>query len=232
MDAIEPERIQQTFFDLAKRFHGNPKGKYRNKWPEGAIVHYSATPTSFTAARLIEDMRSKDLHYHIIDPNGELFLADYLDSWGYHAGPSYWPGLENQISNRLCGIEIMCPGKSMEDDDTNVFYPWWLNGEYIPFVQEEDLMRGFSDNFHNIKKGIYWPFTPNQEATLATLLQALKSAQPTVFNFDHVLGHDEVRGPSNGKFHNWEKTDPGGCLSMTMPAYREMLKQTYEMRNK
>lgn len=86
-------------------------------------------------------------------------------------------------------------------------------------------MRTITSNTQNIAKGTYEKYTEKQEQALIELVLWLKKNNPSVFNLDYVLGHDEVAGPSG--IGRWRKTDPGGSLSMTMDKFRTLLKNKY-----
>ncbi len=226
-DHQEPERKNHSVLDLASKFKNfSAVDRWQHGHPRGALVHYSATPPGFHVENLILDMTKKHLRYCIIDEQGGIHMPEDLNYWGYHAGPSYWTGLGKNISNNLIGIEVMCPGRSLEEKDHFSFYPWWSPARPI----KHEKLRIFEEDVGNIRKGVYWPFNEDQEGSLSALLFALKERQPNTFDFNLVLGHDEVRGPANGKHTVWEKTDPGGCLSMPMAEYREMLKSLYKAK--
>lgn len=69
--------------------------------------------------------------------------------------------------------------------------------------------------------GYYHKFTEEQETALIKLLNWLKQQKPEIFKYDNVVGHDEV---AYGNKKWGRKSDPGGCLSMTMVQLRERLK--------
>ncbi len=73
----------------------------------------------------------------------------------------------------------------------------------------------YVERFQNREAGWYHRYTPEQEQALTDLLLWLKTNAPAIFDFELVLGHDEV---SPGR-----KNDPGGSLSLTMPDLRARL---------
>lgn len=85
-----------------------------------------------------------------------------------------------------------------------------------------------TQNKDNILAGAYLPYTKEQETALIEFLLWAKANNPTVFDFDYVLGHDEVAGPKG--IGRWRKNDPGGALSMTMSEFRQLLKDEYKKR--
>ncbi|TIC83201.1 N-acetylmuramoyl-L-alanine amidase [Crenobacter intestini] len=197
------------------------RGRYRRGYPEGAIVH-------FTAGRdnPINDISSgikNGFAYLVIAPNGGLYQNHRLDEWGYHAGKSSWPPLGGGVSQYLLGIEICAAGKLHKIDDAH-FRPWYNEEKYLKErgktpKPEDDLLPHqvrFVPNEANRVEGWYEKYTDAQEATLKEVLKWLRHNRPDVFSYDLVLGHDEV---SPGR-----KNDPGGALSITMPALRNWLK--------
>ena len=191
------------------------RGVYRNRYPLGAVVHYTAGRSlggNADAINTIKYGRSQGHAYFTISDTGAVFQAHPLDQWGFHAGPSSWPGLGNGVTDNLVGIEVCCSGRLTKLDGD--FYKSWYG---LPL--ESHLVR-YSANKDNIVEGYYHKYTEAQEHALIELLLWLKSNNPEVFSFDYVLGHDEV-SPRR-------KMDPGASLSMTMPEFRELLKNRYQ----
>lgn len=147
--------------------------------------------------------------YFVIDKDGNIGQNFSLDSWGYHAGQSSYQGLSGTVSDELVGIEIQCAGKLVKE---GAIYKTWFGTE----VEEEEV-RHIPIKSANQEKGDYERYTKSQEEALTRLVLWLHKNNPDVFKLDFVVGHDEV---SPGR-----KNDPGGALSMTMPQYREFLKQ-------
>lgn len=213
----------KLWIPFAKKNEGGTmktQGRYRKDYPEGAIVH-------FTAGRdnPINDISSgikNNYAYLVIAPNGDLYQNYRLDEWGYHAGKSSWPALGGGVSQYLVGIEICSAGKLRKIDDTH-FRPWYNEEEYLKDLgkkpkPEDDLplhQVRFVPKQANCVEGWYEKYTDAQETTLREVLQWLRHNKPDVFSYDLVLGHDEV---SPGR-----KNDPGGALSVTMPALRSWL---------
>jgi hypothetical protein len=182
---------------------GKTRGSYARGYPVGAIVHFTAGRRSGLAAGMEEQVRNKYL-YFVIDAEGKIGQNFSLDSWGYHAGPSSYPGLGEGVSTHLVGIEIQAAGMLTKTGST--FKTWF--GESVPASEVRTIAR----KTENQQPGPYQKYTAAQEASLLRLLRWLKSNNPEVFQFKYVLGHDEV---SPGR-----KNDPGGALSMTMPDLR------------
>lgn len=178
------------------------RGTYQAGYPKGAIVHFTSGRRSGLKAGL-EAQVTDGYTYFLIDQDGKLGQNFALDSWGYHAGESKYPGLSGSVSDELVGIEIQCGGRLESNGRT------WFNT-----VPAET--RTISPKHQNQEAGRYETFTQAQEDTLVALLRWLRKNNPEVFSFDFVLGHDEV---SPGR-----KDDPGGSLSKSMPEFRAFLK--------
>lgn len=148
--------------------------------------------------------------YFAIDRDGNIGQNFSLDRWGYHAGKSKWPILGTGVSKQLVGIEVCCPGTLDHNGEA------WFGVRY----GSEDYRRVKSSG--NVRAGVYHRFTQHQERALERLLIWLKTNNPSVFQLDLVLGHDEV---SPGR-----KNDPGGSLSCTMPEFRRKLEQGLKLR--
>ncbi|MBN2000950.1 N-acetylmuramoyl-L-alanine amidase [candidate division KSB1 bacterium] len=191
------------------------RGRYPNGYPLGAIVHYTAGRSlsgDANARNTISWGRQEGYAYFCISNTGNVFQAHPLDRWGSHAGRSSWPGLGEWVSTKLVGIEVCCAGKLTKI--SNDAYKSWFNEIYQPHLVRHSRSKD------NIKAGYYHKYTDEQEKALIDLILWLKRNNPDVFNFDYVLGHDEV-APDR-------KNDPGASLSMSMPNFRKLVKRLYE----
>ena len=210
VDKLKVAPKKELWYTKAKKWAKQMKtrGKYRKGYPEGAIIH-------FTAGRYgTQDMDSgiaNGFAYLLIDDKGNVYQANSLDSWGYHAGVSSWKSLGSGVSEFLVGIEITAAGKVKKVGES---YQTWFKD-----VLKKDQVREVKAK-DNVQAGIYQKYTDEQEKALIDLLIWLKDNNPDVFSFDLVLGHDEV-APTR-------KNDPGGALSCTMPEFREKLKKLYK----
>ncbi len=190
------------------------RGKYAKGYPQGAIVHFTSGWSRQGDAKAINAVRSgaKDGYcFFVISYDGSVFQNFPLDSWGYHAGKSSWPGLGTSVSSKLVGIEI-CNGSKLKKRSDGRYESWFgeiFDAKDVRVVKSKD----------NVKGGAYQPYSEAQEASLMALLLWLKRNNPGVFDLKYVLGHDEV-APDR-------KDDPGGALSMTMPEYRAKLQKLY-----
>ena len=211
---------KQLWYPKALRL-GSSKthGTYWKGYPVGAVVHYTAGNPKQRLVDAVAWMMKIKCSYFVIDQHGNISQSAPLNRYGSHAGSakkkhSFWKGLGWGVSKHLVGIEVCCPGR-LNDDLTPMY-----GGK--PF--DEALVRRVKSR-HNIQAGTYYKFTDVQERALTDLLLWLKSNNPSVFDLDLVLGHDEVSG--KGAISYQRKIDPGASLSMTMPQFRKLLKETY-----
>jgi len=190
------------------------KGKYKNLYPSGITVHFTAG-RSMKGDRDSENClaygKKQGYAYWCLSRDGTIFQSHSLDSWGYHAGKAHW-GQFTSCSDKMLGLEINCAGKLTKKGGK---YFSWFGEEYpeneVRFVKAKE----------NMIEGYYHKYTEAQEKSLIQLCLWLKSNNPDVFNFDNVAGHDEIAIPHG------RKNDPGGSLSMTMPELRKMLRLEY-----
>lgn len=184
------------------------QGKYANGYPIGAIVHYTAGARSGLQAGMAEQLKN-EFTYFVIDKNGNIGQNFSLDTWGYHAGASFHPDLGKYVHSKLVGIEIQVFGKLKKSGSE------YKTAYAIPTIVPAEEVRVIEKQTDNQVPGPYQMYTKAQEEALFKLLRWLHDNNPEVFQYQYVLGHDEV---SPGR-----KTDPGGSLSMTMPALRKKL---------
>lgn len=186
------------------------KGTYSGGYPKGAIVHYTAGRFKGGVNKAIDTMnggKKNGYTFLVISYDGEVVQGFPIDKWGWHAGQSSHKSFSGSASDKLIGIEICNAGLLTKRGDK--FFSWY--GEEIP----SDQVRQVKGTTDNQRAGYYHKYSKEQEDALVNLLLWLKANNPSGFNFDLVLGHDEV---SPGR-----KQDPGGSLSMSMPKFREHL---------
>lgn len=192
-------------------------GSYREGYPEGAIIHYTAGRSSkglVDAFSAIDWGIKKGYAFLTIANDGQLVQAHPLNEWGYHAGSSYWPGLGKSLSSKLIGIEVCNAGK-LEPQKDGSYKSWY--GE--KFTDEE--VRYVGKNY-GCPEGYYHRFTLEQEQALWSLLVFLKENDPKGrFKFENVLGHHEVTSTAGDASR---KSDPGGSFSIQMDLLRRALK--------
>jgi hypothetical protein len=210
-EEVEPER--PSYGKPGQRLDYCPFGETYNAgmpsrgWTryKGAIVHHTAGHNDGDrAAKATASYGGRQgLTYWIISSDGSIFMTHPLDSWGYHCGTRH--------HRDHLGIEI-CGGGKLQGSSGN--WRTWFNKKVLT-----KNVRWVSRKKDNQQRGAYEKFTPQQEQSLINLLCWLKHNDPEAFSFDNVLGHDEIL-PG-------EKNDPGGSLSMTMPALRKRLESVY-----
>jgi hypothetical protein len=186
-----------------------PSGK-----PMGLVVHYTVSgrsPKSATGVVSYFANTPKTLGYQlacpIMDEDGDLYMPEgwkMFEDRNNHAGPSKW-GKITDISSKFMGVEIC---------------NWGLLDSKSRLMVEPMDVRTIMVKKNNIVAGDYQKYTGMQERELINLCMKMKRECPD-FSFDNVVGHDEICIPSG------RKMDPGGCLSMSMPEFRAMLKQKW-----
>jgi len=194
------------------------RGEYANKYPRGLVVHFTAGRSDKGKQSALDSVSwgaSEGYAFLCMDANGLIQQPMPLNEWGYHAGQSSWT-IDNKkvtsISQYFVGLEICCAGKLEVKNDK--FFSWF--DAKTPIAP--NLVR-VSKAEANIQAGFYLKYTDAQESALIEFCLWLKINNPEVFDFDYVVGHDEI---SPGR-----KNDPSGSLSMTMPKLRSLLKSMY-----
>lgn len=189
------------------------RGRYSKGYPEGSVVHFTASHHKRKVEDAIEHQVDKGYTYFLIAPDGKIYQNFPLDRWGYHCGTSKWPGFEDGTNDNFVGIEVMCPGKLDKNRR-----PWYSD---TPFPV--DQCRKVPQD-EQVEGGWYYRFTPEQESSLKKLILWLHHNNPEVFKLDYVVGHDEVSGMRGLGWRR--KNDPGGSLSSTMDEFRASLKSS------
>lgn len=192
-------------------------GIYREGYPEGAIIHYTAGRASKGLVDAFGAMDwgiKKGYAFLTIANDGQIVQGHPFNEWGYHAGQSFWPSLGKSLSSKLIGIEICGAGK-LEPQKDGTYKSWY--GEKFT---DKDVR--FVGKDYGCEEGYYHRFTLEQEQALWGLLVFLKENDPKGrFKFENVLGHHEVTLSSDG---SRRKIDPGGSLSIQMDLLRRALK--------
>lgn len=203
------------------------RGEYANKYPQGAVVHFTASPDD--PLGVLNWGRESGFCYFVIDRGGEVYQSFPLNEWGYHAGESYYLN-RTGVSKYFVGIEVISAGRltpippQPKGGEETKYAAWFhflgnttvLKKDAKLFTREQVR---FSMKDQNIQAGIYDPYTTAQEESLTGLLLWLKFNNPEVFSFSNVIGHDECAP--------LRKQDPGGALSMSMSLFRGRLESLY-----
>lgn len=203
------------------------QGEYPKGYPYGAVVHFTAGQYAKGVEDATNTIATSPYFFCCMGIDGKLVQANPLNQWGYHAGESAWVIANEKrsgVSNFLLGIEMNNPGRL--ELHNGKYYTYWDSKRKQPIAAKD--VRVITQNQDNILAGAYLPYTQVQEESLIEFLLWAKANHPSVFDFDYVLGHDEVAGPKG--IGRWRKNDPGGALSMTMTAFRQLLKAEYQRR--
>lgn len=184
-------------------------GPYRtaSKLPKGAVIHYTAgvaVNNIESAKAVLSDMASRGYGAYLIGNDGMIYAPEVmgLKEHTFHAGSAQWKG-EKDLNSLCMGIEVTCAGKLDQG------HTWW------GLEVQKGVIRSV-DAVDNMAAGEYMAFTESQEASIVALLLWHIRNNPD-FDIDWIVGHDEI-APTR-------KTDPGGSLSLTMPAFREMMRR-------
>jgi N-acetyl-anhydromuramyl-L-alanine amidase AmpD len=156
--------------------------------------------------------------------DGKIAQPNNLSEWGYHAGESAWEINGKKVkgvSDRLMGMEMCNPGRL---GLKNGKYYTYYDTSFKNPIEPKDV-RIIKESKDSQFAGAYLPYTKEQEAALVKFLLWMKWNNPSVFNFDYVLGHCEVAGMRGIGY--WRKNDPSGALSMDMDSFRALLKKEY-----
>lgn len=182
-------------------------GKYRQGYPEGAVIHFTAGRHWGMEAQM-EAQRASAFTYLVIARDGSIGQNFPLNRWGYHAGTSDVRDIGIERADRyLVGIELINAGRVNHQNKP------WFSG--VTFGDQD--IRTINSQTANQSSGRYVKYSDEQEESLVFVLSWLHLNNPEIFKVANVRGHDEV---SPGR-----KDDPGGSLSMTMPEFRAKLQQ-------
>lgn len=205
------------------------RGEYEYGYPRGLVIHYTAGSRlpdychinafpilnenpkleelardyALSTARLGKD---NGHNYLVMDCLGKVYQSRPLYKHGYHAGKSSWPSVGYSVSKHFAGVEVLNAGKL--EKRGGKFFTWW--GSEVP-----------SFNVRQTSEGYFQEFSAEQEIGLVNLCVWIYKNSPMhdgekVFRLENIVGHHEV---SPGR-----KTDPCGSLSVSMDAFRLLIK--------
>lgn len=180
---------------------GFESGKWDWSNPIGVTVHYSADRN---IERVINWLQQEKLGYHLlIDRDGSVIQTCFFDKRVNHSGNSKWNNLNT--NHHHVSICLISWGKLTKDHD--IYYSWsGIEIDYKSVELRPDI---------NGKSGFWDIATKEQEISLLKILKWFIS-----YNIDpiNICGHDESSIPKG------RKQDPGGVLSLSMEAIRNLLK--------
>lgn len=220
----EPDRVLNNIETPVIRtasINISPGGKYKTKTgnPKGLVVHFTAGRSKWgerDALSTLENLSYRGLGCLVMSCDGIIYRAQNqpINVVGFHAGNSIFGGTKG-LSYYCMGMEICCAGKVQEhvnEDQKRRRYLSWFKEEYSEYE-----VRFIPKQTENMAFGYYHKFTEAQEKALVEFCLWQKNIN-SEFNCDWVLGHDEICVPKG------RKTDPGGSLSLSMPKFRQKLK--------
>lgn len=184
-----------------------------NNYPRGLCVHFNAG--RLNPLNTIEGGIKNGYLYDAMGPDGVVHQPNPLTDAGYHTGGMPWKSPEGKtitpMHKYIRGVEIASAGKLDKDGK-----PWFWRAEKdtIPAERIREVKRGGSIR----ESGKYEKYTPAQEVGIINYCLWLKWNNESVFDFDWVVGHEEI---------STSKNDPGGSLSVDMATFRKMLKERY-----
>lgn len=213
----EPERVSPRdtvigkipFIFVEDQVTVKTRGQYKTKTgqPKGLIVHYTAGRDNPIGT--LKSLAKRGLGCLIMGKDGRIYRShsQELDEVAYHAGSSMIYKTKG-LSFYCMGMEMCNAGKL--DLESDGHYSWF--GTRIP----GENVRSVNGNGYKIA-GDYEKYTTEQEQSLFDFCIWQLKTNPE-FSVDWVLGHDEVCVPMG------RKSDPGGSLSMSMPNFRQKLR--------
>jgi len=178
--------------------------------PCGLTVHFTAGHPDESFENRSGQAADSPFSYLFIVQDGTLGQSNPLNQKGKHSG-SEKAGFPNRADYYLVGCEVSCPGKMTEvNGKAKSWFPRMFDLKDCRIVEAKD----------NIKAGLYYKFSDEQEETLFQLCLWLKWNDPKGFSFDNVRSHDEI-APRR-------KNDVGGSLSATIVEFRAALEEAWK----
>jgi N-acetyl-anhydromuramyl-L-alanine amidase AmpD len=186
-------------------------GTYKNKFPEGIIIHFTAGWQTQKPVDAIKFANKNGHRYIFISDKGEVVQQFDLSGFGSHAGVSKCPVTgRTTVSQYYVGIEVACGGRLEDADKDGQVDDTYFKTNVLP----ENIRTGkINGKWQKSNQGSYEKFTKAQEEALINLCVWLCKNGT---NPDLIFGHDEV-APDR-------KNDPGLSLSMTMDEFRDLIK--------
>jgi len=198
--------LTEEWIPFAKQYPKKMKshGKYRKGYPEFILIHHTA---GRPGTGVLDYAIRQGYLFLYIDRDGTLYQCNPLSQWGSHAGQSFKPGFNGNVSQYCVGIEISGAGKvepALVNGESH--YKAWYHKEPSEYFKPADVR--FSSGVKSRTRGFYHTATPAQEATLIKTMHWIWQNNPEVLNINETCGHEHV-SPSR-------KNDPSATISMSM----------------
>lgn len=191
-------------------------GTYKNKFPEGIVVHFTAGWRNQRPKDAISFANKNGHRYFFIAEDGTVVQQFDLSGYGPHAGVSTCPFTKRStVSQYYVGIEVACGGR-LEDADKDGS----VDDTYFKLnVPPSEIRYGaYKTKTQNVN-GNYEKFTKEQENALLDLCVWMCQNGT---NPDLIIGHDECAAS--------RKNDPGLSLSVSMEDFRKLVKEELNKR--
>lgn len=248
---------KDLYYPKAVRLEGvrlKTGGTYSNNYPLGSVPHFTAgrsRPKLTGGSRNTDTVRERGERgiksaddrnaycYFLIDRDGTVYQSFPLNRYGSHAGESKWPGLGSNVSRKLVGIEMQNAGKLKDywqkkrggkkyKCPEGKLAAWFTRPDLGDEYFDKETECRYSEGEDNIQEGWYHKLSDAQEKSLLELNIWMKINNPSVFNLNYILPHDEVSGKKGIGFSR--KNDTGASLSMTATEFRALAKETFKER--
>lgn len=173
-------------------------GKYRTKTgnAKGLVVHYTVSGRTAKNARgVLAYLAKNGLGCMVMDEDGIIYIPE---NFNLQTDVAYHAGKSSWKG--LSGMSYYCMGMEM--------CCWGKGSKVGPF-------RVIKKQTDNRKVGTYQAYTAAQEKSLENFVLWQLDVNPE-FDINFVAGHDEIAP--------LRKSDPGGSLSVGMPAFRGKFK--------
>lgn len=184
-------------FKIVKGTRYQTHGHYKTSTgsAKGLVVHYTVSGRTEKNARgVVNYLARKGLGCMVMDENGIIHVPENFD---FQRDVAWHAGKSSWKG--ISGLNRHLMGMEI--------CCWGRGSKVGPFRE--------SKGEANIEEGKYQTYTEAQEKALENFVLWQKDINPE-FSVDWLVGHDEI---SPGR-----KFDPGACLSVTMPALRDLLK--------
>lgn len=171
------------------------KNKPGSVQPRYLIMHYTAGVSLESSVSWLSNPVAEASAHFVIGRDGRIVQMVELNRRAWHAGESRWGKLTDMNSHSI-GIELDNAGKLERRADGN----YYLKGGKKKFAASDVVLATHKDE---TSEAGWHAYTSDQLDAAAEVGRALHAA----FDFEDVLGHDDVSSP--------RKIDPGPAFPMT-----------------